>query len=158
MCISDFKSPILQNLFFVCHASCLLCQKTMLQNLVSSLYVGKGLLVWSDHNIVAWEALLIAVSPIHTCSTMLYFSDHHAVLWTQASNSVWGQRYFSGKVSASQLKGWMFEPRPLSELPWNSLGKSVHLNHPDKKQISNFLLSPVVVTQTKKAVCVAQTI
>jgi len=32
------------------------------------------------------------------------------------------------------LKGWVFDSRPLSELPQRSIGKSVHLNRPGKIQ------------------------
>jgi len=35
--------------------------------------------------------------------------------------------------------------RPLSESPQRSLGKSVHLNRPGKKQISGFGLLPIAV-------------
>ena len=41
-----------------------------------------------------------------------------------------------GRVSASQLEGYVFDPRPLSELPQWSLGKNVHLNRPCKDQAS----------------------
>jgi len=47
-------------------------------------------------------------------------------------------------VSTSQLEGWVFDPRPLSESQWRSLDKSVHLNRPGKKQISGFGLPPNV--------------
>jgi len=52
-------------------------------------------------------------------------------------------------VSASQLKGWVFEPQPLSESPLHSLGKSVRLNHPGEKQTSGIGLPPTAVTKTK---------
>jgi len=52
-------------------------------------------------------------------------------------------------VSASQLKGWVFDPQPLSESPLHSLGKSVRLNHPGKKQTSGIGLPPTAVTKTK---------
>ena len=51
------------------------------------------------------------------------------------------------KVSASQLEGWVFDPQPLSELPWRSLGTSVHINRPGKKHISGFGLPPIAVTK-----------
>jgi len=35
----------------------------------------------------------------------------------------------SGRASASQLECWGDDPRPLSDSPQRSLGKSVHLNH-----------------------------
>jgi len=44
------------------------------------------------------------------------------------------------KVSASQSEDWVFDPRPLSESPYRSLGKSVHLDRPGKKQ--KFRLRP----------------
>jgi len=37
------------------------------------------------------------------------------------------------EVVNGQLESWVFEPRPLSDSPLRSLGKSVHLNRPDKK-------------------------
>ena len=36
-------------------------------------------------------------------------------------------------MSASQLEGWSFDPRPLRESPQRSLGKSVNLNRHDRK-------------------------
>ena len=52
-------------------------------------------------------------------------------------------------VTVSQLEGFVFDPRPLSESPQRSLGKSVHLNRPDKKQISDCGLPPTPVTKIK---------
>jgi len=53
-------------------------------------------------------------------------------------------------VSASQKEGWVFDPQPLGELTLRSLGKSVHLNHPDKKHNSGFGLPPIAVTKINK--------
>jgi len=50
-------------------------------------------------------------------------------------------------VSASQLEGWVYDPQPLRELPYRSLGKSVHLNRPGKKHNSGFGLSPFAVAK-----------
>jgi len=47
--------------------------------------------------------------------------------------------------SLSQLEEWVFDPRPLSDSPQRSLGKSVHFNRPDKKHYSGFGLAPNVV-------------
>ena len=52
----------------------------------------------------------------------------------------------TGKVSASQLESWIFDPQSLSASPKRSLGKSVHLNLPGKKQNSGFGLPPIAVT------------
>ena len=52
-------------------------------------------------------------------------------------------------VTVSQLEGFAFDPRPLSESPQRSLGNSVHLNRPDKKQISDCGLPPTPVTKIK---------
>ena len=44
----------------------------------------------------------------------------------------------------------MFDPRPLlSESPQGFLGESVHLNCPDKKQISGFGLPLIAVAKIK---------
>jgi len=40
--------------------------------------------------------------------------------------------------------------QPLSELPYHSLGKSVHLNRPGKKHNSGFGLPPIAVTKKIK--------
>jgi len=40
-------------------------------------------------------------------------------------------------------------PQPLSELPYRSFGKSVHLNRPGKKHNSGFGLPPIAVTKNK---------
>jgi len=61
-----------------------------------------------------------------------------------------GRQYCSGKVSASQLKDWVLDPRPLNELPQRSLGKSVHLNYPSKKHNSGFGLPPIAVIKIVK--------
>jgi len=47
------------------------------------------------------------------------------------------------------LEGWVFDPQPLNELPYRSLGKSVHLNRPGKKHNSGFGLPPIAVTKKK---------
>jgi len=47
------------------------------------------------------------------------------------------------------LEAWVFDPQPLTESPWCSICKSVHLNHPDNKQISGFGLPPIVKTGLK---------
>jgi len=52
-------------------------------------------------------------------------------------------------MTASQLKGCVLDPRSLSESPVRSLGKSVDLNRPGKKQISCFGLPPIAVTQNQ---------
>ena len=52
----------------------------------------------------------------------------------------------SVRVSASQLEGWMFDPRPLSGSPQRSMGKSVHRNRIRQKALFrlHFLLHPEV--------------
>jgi len=59
-------------------------------------------------------------------------------------------RELSGGVFASQLEGWVVDPRPLSKSPQRSLGKSVHLNRAGKKQISGFGLPPNDVDEIEK--------
>jgi len=54
-------------------------------------------------------------------------------------------------VSASQLKGSVFDRRPLSESPQCFLGKSAHPNRTGEKQISGFGLRPIAVTKIKKS-------
>jgi len=51
--------------------------------------------------------------------------------------------------SASQLEGWVFDPRPLSESPQRSTGKSVHVSRLGKNHISGFGLPPTVVTKNQ---------
>jgi len=46
--------------------------------------------------------------------------------------------------------GCEFDPQPLSELPWRSLGMSAHLNRPGKKHNSGFGLPPIAVTKVNK--------
>ena len=72
---------------------------------------------------------------LHFKSTEEYFRHKYQ---TSSANS---RIYHSGKVSASQLEGWAFDPQTLSESPWRFLGKSVHLTR--LKQISGFDLPPI---------------
>jgi len=53
-------------------------------------------------------------------------------------------------VSASQLEDRVFDPQPLSELPYSFLGKSVHLNLPGKKHNTGFGLPPIAVPKIYK--------
>jgi len=57
-------------------------------------------------------------------------------------------------VSASQLEGWLFDSPTLGELPKPSLGKSVHLNRPDKNidQTSACRQSPKTKSVTLHAI------
>jgi len=68
---------------------------------------------------------------------------------TDVVNHITGRRLATvsqgGRVSASQLEGWVFVPLVLSESPQRSLGKSAHRNRPDKTHYSGFGLPPVVV-------------
>jgi len=41
----------------------------------------------------------------------------HYMYITQAIRTQFVRQEFSGKVYASQLEGWVFDPQPLSELP-----------------------------------------
>jgi len=42
---------------------------------------------------------------------------HSAGMLVTLRTSLLGRQYLSGKVSASQLEGWVYDPQPLSELP-----------------------------------------
>jgi len=55
-------------------------------------------------------------------------------------------------VSSSQLKGWVFDPRPLREIAAALLGKRVHPNLPSNKRISGFGLPPIAITKINEMI------
>ena len=61
-----------------------------------------------------------------------------------------GRQQINGKHTAPQLEGRVFDPQPLRELPWSSMSKSVHLNHPGKKRNSGFGQPSAAFTQVKQ--------
>ena len=77
---------------------------------------------------------------------------HHNITWHLGTDDEHfaGAAISGGRVSASQLKGWVLDPRPLSESLWRFLGKIVRLNCPGEKHISGVGMPLIAVAKMIK--------